>query len=42
MTLSKSKGVSHLYLCVLYYSKDERSFTATDAALAYEAWLNPL
>jgi hypothetical protein len=40
--MAQENGVSHLYLCRLHYSNSQRSFTLTDTAIAYEAWLNPL
>ncbi|MDF5726446.1 MAG: class I SAM-dependent methyltransferase [Rhizonema sp. PD38] len=40
--MAQDNDVSHLYLCVLHYSRGERSLTVMDTILAYEAWLNPL
>ncbi|WP_267868388.1 hypothetical protein [Nostoc sp. CHAB 5836] len=39
---AQENGVSHLYLCLLHYSKGEQVLIVTDTTLAYEAWLNPL
>lgn len=39
---AQENGISHLYLCLLHYSKGERALTVTDTSLAYETWLNPL
>lgn len=40
---AQENGVSHLYLCLLHYSKDKPALTVTeDTTLPYEDWLNPL
>lgn len=39
---AQENGVSHLYLCLLHYSKSEPLLTVTDTTLVYESWLNPL
>lgn len=33
--MAQENGVSHLYLCMLFYSKGERSLTVTNTAMAY-------
>lgn len=40
--MAQDNDVSHLYLCVLHYSKGKQALTVTNTTLAYEAWLNPL
>jgi release factor glutamine methyltransferase len=39
---AQENDVSHLYLCLLHYSKGEPVLTVTDTTLVYESWLNPL